>query len=155
MPHALLLTQCLQNDFVQPLGKYDALPNMLHVGYDEARRLMGEDPAEGPVARVMRWAYQQPESDLTLIHIHDWHNPDDPFQAEHFRQFGAHCVAGTEGARFAFAEDVETFHRNVSTIDSPGLNDFIGTNLAEALAPFANQPLRVGVRSQDILDTWV
>lgn len=145
MSHSLLLTQCLQNDFVQPIGKYEALPNMLHVGYDEARRLIGEDPTAGPVARVMRWAYQQPESDLTLIHIRDWHNPDDPFQAEHFRQFGAHCLAGTEGAQFAFAEDVQALSRPAVTIDSPGLNDFIGTQLAEVLAPFASQPVRVGL----------
>lgn len=145
MPHSLLLTQCLQNDFVQPIGKFEALPNLLHVGYDEARRLMGENPSEGPVARVMRWAYQQPASELALIHIRDWHNPDDAFQAEHLRQFGAHCLAGTDGARFAFAEEVEALHRPVVTINSPGLNDFIGTGLADVLAPLAQQPLRVGL----------
>ena len=47
----VLITQCLQNDFVKPLAPYTPLPNLLHVGHDEARRLMGDDPAEGPVAR--------------------------------------------------------------------------------------------------------
>ena len=50
---ALLITQCLQKDFVQPVGRYDALPNSLHVGYEEARRLMGDKPAEGPVQRTI------------------------------------------------------------------------------------------------------
>lgn len=53
---AALITQCLQHDFVAPVGRYDALPNLLHIGFEEARRLMGENPDEGPVARVMRWA---------------------------------------------------------------------------------------------------
>jgi hypothetical protein len=37
----VLITQCLQNDFVKPLAPYTPLPNLLHVGHDEARRLMG------------------------------------------------------------------------------------------------------------------
>ena len=56
---SILLTQCLQQDFVRPLGPYEALPNLLHVGHAEARRLMGERPAEGPVARMMSWAHSQ------------------------------------------------------------------------------------------------
>jgi hypothetical protein len=47
MTHAILITQCLQNDFVQPLGRHDPITNRLHVGYDEARRLMGDTPDEG------------------------------------------------------------------------------------------------------------
>ena len=37
-----LITQCLQNDFVRLLDKYDPLPNYLHIGYDEANRLLYE-----------------------------------------------------------------------------------------------------------------
>ncbi|MFN8456827.1 MAG: isochorismatase [Anaerolineae bacterium] len=143
MPPALLITQCLQNDFVKPLGRYDPLPNMLHVGFDEARRLLGENPVEGPVALAMRWAYQQPSGNLALIHIRDWHNPNDPFQAEHLRQFGAHCLMNTEGAQFAFANADPA--RPLAVINSAGLNDFVDTSLAELLAPWANQPLRVGL----------
>ncbi len=143
MPHSILITQCLQNDFVKPLGRYDALPNMLHVGFDEARRLMGEIPAEGPVSLTMQWAYQQPADELTIIHIRDWHDPTDPFQAEHLRQFGPHCLIGTEGARFAFPESNPD--RLVITIDSPGLNDFVGTSLTDQLDVCANQPVKVGL----------
>ncbi len=70
---AILITQCLQTDFVQPLGRYNPLPNHLHIGYEEALRLMGENPAEGPVARTMKWAYSQPADMLKIIHIRDWH----------------------------------------------------------------------------------
>src|SRR5262249_33763921 len=41
---SLLFTQCLQNDFVKPVGRYDVVPNRLHVGFAEALRLMGEIP---------------------------------------------------------------------------------------------------------------
>jgi protein-tyrosine phosphatase/nicotinamidase-related amidase len=143
MTHSILITQCLQNDFVQPLGRYDPLPNMLHVGFDEARRLMGETPDEGPVALTMKWAYEQPADKLSIVHIRDWHDPADPFQAEHLRQFGPHCLKETEGAAFAFAE-IDT-ERPLTVINSLNLNDFVGTELDQVLAPFEGQPVKVGL----------
>jgi protein-tyrosine phosphatase len=140
---AILITQCLQNDFVKPLGRYDSLPNQLHIGFEESRRLMGENPKEGPVALTIQWAYQQPEETLTIIHIRDWHNPADTFQLEHFRQFGEHCIAGSAGAEFAFTPaDLE---RTVHIIDSLGLNDFVGTDLVKVLEQFPGQTKRVGL----------
>ena len=41
MTNAVLITQCLQQDFVAPVGRYDRLPNLLHIGFGEARHLMG------------------------------------------------------------------------------------------------------------------
>ena len=35
---SLLISQCLQNDFVKPLGKFASMPNQLHIGGEEARR---------------------------------------------------------------------------------------------------------------------
>src|ERR1700759_4743422 len=105
MTQAILITQCLQNDFVKPLAVENgsaALPNLLHIGVEESRRLMGENPAEGPIAQLIRWANQADVANLKLINIRDWHEAGDPEQAEHFRQFGAHCVAGTDGAKFVF-----------------------------------------------------
>ncbi len=143
MEHSILITQCVQNDFVRPLGRYESLPNMLHVGYDEALRLMGGKPTEGPVAQLMQWAYQQAEEDLSIIHIRDWHDSDDAFQQEHFRQFGTHCLRDSEGAQFAFP--IPRTARPVMLIDSPGLNDFVGTELETTLQPFASRELRVGL----------
>ena len=141
---AILITQCLQHDFVAPVGRYDPLPNLLHIGFEEARRLMGENPDEGPVARVMRWAQQQTDAQLKLVHIRDWHDAADPAQQQHLQQFGAHCIKGTRGAQFAFP-DVSGPHKAVTIIDSPGLNDFLGTPLADELAAGAGPQSRIGL----------
>ena len=50
----VLITQCLQRDFVDPIGPHDPLPNLLHVGYSEATRLLGPEPAAGPLAQADR-----------------------------------------------------------------------------------------------------
>ncbi len=141
---AALITQCLQHDFVAPVGRYDALPNLLHIGFEEARRLMGEDPDEGPVARVMRWAQLQSDAQLKLVHIRDWHDAADPAQQQHLQQFGAHCIKGTRGAQFAFA-DADAANKTATIVDSPGLNDFLGTPLADALAIGVDARARIGV----------
>ncbi|MEO5373451.1 MAG: isochorismatase family protein [Alphaproteobacteria bacterium] len=144
MADALLITQCLQMDFVGPIGRHEPLPNLLHIGHDEARRLMGEKADEGPVARTLDWAYHQSHESLALIHIRDWHDRNDPSQAEHMDQFGSHCLRGTPGAAFAFAVPSDSGGR-AETVDSLTLNDFIGTNLSELLTPLAGGPLRVGL----------
>ena len=141
---AILITQCLQHDFVAPVGRHDALPNLLHIGFEEARRLMGENPDQGPVARVMRWARQQPDAQLKLVHIRDWHDAADPAQQQHLQQFGAHCIKGTRGAAFAFPE-ADELRKAVTVIDSPGLNDFLGTPLASELAAAAVPRARIGL----------
>src|SRR5579859_1508942 len=141
---SLLFTQCLQNDFVKPVGRYDVVPNRLHVGYAEALRLMGENPAEGPVARLMRWAAGTSDDVLRVIHIRDWHDGADPAQHAHLEQFGAHCLAGSPGAAFVFGTELSA-HKQVALINSLTLNDFSGTGLEQALAPFASAPVRAGV----------
>ena len=142
---AILFTQCLQNDFVQLLEKHDPLPNLLHVGYEESRRLLGERVEEGPVHAAIRWAYQQDEARLHIIHIRDWHSDSAPDQAEHLRQFGAHCIEGSRGAEFVFGSDVRTGRRE-HIVNASGLNDFVGTTLEEILAPFHSfERVRVGI----------
>ncbi|MHA1733484.1 MAG: cysteine hydrolase family protein [Promethearchaeota archaeon] len=143
MRTSILITQALQNDFVKPIGRYDPLPNDLHVGFSEARRLNGDDPREGPVSLTMKWAYSLPPEELAIIHLRDWHDPADPDQAQHFLQFGSHCVAGSEGAEFAF--EVDDPGRPVTVINSPSLNDFVGSPLAEVLAPLVADGTRVGL----------
>lgn len=144
MTPSILITQCLQNDFVMPVGKQDSLPNTLHVGYEEARRLMGDNPSEGPVARMMQWAYGQPDGRLRIIHIRDWHSPDDASQTSHLKQFGNHCIRDTDGARFAF-EEPQAVSKKIPLVDSLTLNDFQNTSLEELLAPLREQSARVGL----------
>jgi nicotinamidase-related amidase len=142
MSQSILITQCLQEDFVKPFDEGEPLPNKLHVGYGEAKRLMGENPAEGPVARMMAWAYQEAAERLAIIHIRDWHNPADDAQKSHIALFGPHCMAGSPGARFAFPEP---FSGRAGVVDSLTLNDFHGVNLEKLLAPYAGRKIHVGI----------
>lgn len=139
---SILITQCLQNDFVKPLNRFEALPNLLHVGHEEALRLLGENPDEGPISKTMKWAYEQEEEKLEIIHIRDWHNPTDSFQKEHLRQFGNHCIQDTEGANFAFEVDKT---RDVKIVNASGLNDFVNTDLETYLNNYKNKIVKVGL----------
>lgn len=139
---SLIITQCLQNDFVKPIGRFEPLPNLLHVGHEEAKRLLGEDPAEGPIAKVMRWAQQQSADDLKIIHIRDWHDKSDPRQRSHLLQFGDHCLMNTPGAEFIF-EIVPM--RALAVIESLTLNDFLDTPLQELLSKNIQSKTKIGI----------
>lgn len=130
---SILITQCLQNDFVQLIGRHDPLPNLLHVGYEEANRLLGERSEEGPIHTVIEWAYNQGPEKLVIIHIRDWHDAKDPEQADHLKQFGPHCIANTKGAEFVFGNSIRE-GRTHSIVNASGLNDFHKTNLSEILS---------------------
>ncbi len=62
----VLITQCLQRDFVDPIGPHDPLPNLLHVGYSEAARLLGPEPDAGPLAQLIQWARGLPSDAIDL-----------------------------------------------------------------------------------------
>lgn len=140
---AILITQCLQNDFVRLIERYEPLPNLLHVGFDEAQRLLGERTEEGPVRSLLRWAYQRRPEELALIHIRDWHNPEDPDQKQHLNQFGPHCIKNTDGAGFVF--ETEGHEARHTIVDASGLNDFVDTTLEQVLSPYRGQKIRVGI----------
>ncbi|MBM4379743.1 MAG: isochorismatase family protein [Deltaproteobacteria bacterium] len=146
----VLITQCLQADFVGPLGRHDPLPNALHVGAEEASRLLGADPAHGPLAQLMAWARAQPHDALEVLHIRDCHDPGDAAQRDHLQAFGKHCVRGTPGAELVLGLDAAVVPLpNEAFVEATGLNDFQGTRLAAELerirAVARGQPLRVGV----------
>ncbi|MFC1849807.1 isochorismatase family protein [candidate division CSSED10-310 bacterium] len=144
MEKSILITQCLQNDFVKPIEKYEPLPNRLHVGYDEALRLLGAVPLEGSVNTVIRWAYGTDETELRMIHIRDWHDMQDQDQKTHLDLFGHHCIQNSSGARFVFS-DVQRERKNDVIINASGLNDFVDTNLGYVLDQYKNYPLKVGI----------
>ncbi|MBI1870282.1 MAG: isochorismatase family protein [Chlamydiae bacterium] len=141
---SILMTQCLQCDFVKPIGRFDSLPNLLHVGHEEAKRLLGEKIEEGPVHRVMDWAHCHSNGELKVIHIRDWHDPDDPDQISHLKQFGNHCLKNSQGAAFVFPLSPPE-SKNVSIVSSLTLNDFQGTDLEKLLNPYRERPTRVGL----------
>jgi protein-tyrosine phosphatase/nicotinamidase-related amidase len=146
----ILITQCLQRDFVDPIGPHDPLPNLLHVGYSESNRLLGPEPSAGPLAQLIDWARGLASDVIDLIHIRDWHNADDPAQREHLERFGAHCIKGSSGARLVLGMDERAVAAgNERIVDSLALNDFEGTDLARQLERIrhahGDEPLRVGV----------
>jgi protein-tyrosine phosphatase/nicotinamidase-related amidase len=146
----VLITQCLQRDFVDPIGPSDPLPNLLHVGYAEATRLLGPEPSAGPMAQLMQWVDGVPREAIDLIHIRDWHDPEDPAQREHLRRFGTHCLKDSDGARLVLGMDERAVaSSNTSIVDSITLNDFEGTDLVAQLTRIrgahGDSPLRVGV----------
>jgi len=146
----VLITQCLQRDFVDPVGAHDPLPNLLHVGYSEAARLLGPEPSAGPMAQLIDWARSLATDAIDLIHIRDWHDPGDPAQREHLQQFGAHCLQGSSGARLILGMDERAVSAaNERIVDSLTLNDLEGTDLARQLErirhAYGDEPLRVGV----------
>ena len=96
----VLITQCLQRDFVDPIGPHDPLPNLLHVGYSEAARLLGPEPAAGPLAQLIQWARGLPADAIDLVHLRDWHDPDDP--AERVGCINSSCLQTT---RFSQADE--------------------------------------------------
>jgi protein-tyrosine phosphatase/nicotinamidase-related amidase len=130
MPRSVLITQCLQNDFVAPLMAHDPLPNRLHVGAEEARRLLGVEPARGPLAQCMAWARAQ--SDVSILHIRDWHDAADPAQQAHLERFGLHCLQGTPGAQLVLGLE-EGIRGDEQLINCQILNDFEGTDLGSQL----------------------
>ncbi|MBM9501220.1 isochorismatase family protein [Leptospira sp. 201903071] len=146
IPKAILLTQCLQNDFTALLEKYDPLPNALHVGYQEAKRLLGEMIEYGPVHSLIEWAYAVNPDDLWIVHIRDWHDASDSSQKDHLRQFGPHCIQNTKGAEFVFEPWIQEEQRKRHQIvNASGLNDFVETNLEEILKPLKGSSLKVGI----------
>jgi protein-tyrosine phosphatase/nicotinamidase-related amidase len=150
VPLGVLITQCLQQDFVAPLLPGDPVPCLLHIGHREALRLCGSDSERGTLATFMRWAHAEPADRLRVIHIRDWHDPDDPKQAGHLARFGAHCIRSTIGARFvAGINELARDNPAVRIVDASGLNDFEGTTLHDAIEEARHVSpdgqLRVGV----------
>lgn len=136
----ILISQCLQNDFVRPIGKYDNLPNLLHVGYNESFRLIGEDINSGPLNLFMNWVNESNKTDILKIHVRDWHNKIDDYQKTHLEKFGEHCVENTKGAEFVFKTD-----NNSVVINSTSLNDFVEPELNELLSRYKNENVRIGL----------
>ncbi|GEM_PF-3383843 len=138
---SLLFCQCLQNDFLAPIGRGDALPNKLHVGWVESTRVVGPDPGTGPLVKAVSAAAAC--ENVRIVHIRDWHDRDDPLQRPELDFFGDHCLIGTPGARFLDA--IEHFSRDRSraaVLDSVTINDFEETPMADVLEALAGEAER-------------
>jgi len=144
----LLFTECLQNDFVAPLPPGAPLPNELHIGRAESRRLLGDIEGawreEGPLARFLESFRAGTGPGHASVHIRDWHDPDDAATRAHLEHFGAHCVRDSPGAQF-----VDPLRAVVEAggivVDSAVLSDFVGTTLEERVRPLLGPRVRAGV----------
>ncbi|MGH7461797.1 MAG: cysteine hydrolase family protein, partial [Longimicrobiales bacterium] len=142
---SILITDCLQRDFVGPIGRFDPLPNALHVGHDESLRLLGSVVEEGPVARTISWAHAQPDERLTVVHVRDWHDDSDADQHSHLEQFGPHCIHDTAGADFVFRTDDVAPGKRLHLVDATGLSNFVGATLGDCLDVYRRDPVRIGL----------
>lgn len=142
---ALLISQCVQNDFVRPLAPGEPLPNLVHVGRLEAERLCG--PA-GALTRFLRLAHETDPDRLGIIHVVDRHDPVR--HAEHFALFRPHCVIGSEGARLVDpVEDLARGRPQTRLVEAGDLSDFEDSPLARTLEEMtqgsAPEEIAVGV----------
>jgi len=144
---SLLFCQCLQNDFIAPYDAlqvhahaeglangYDTLspPNRLHVGWEEATRLVGTDPTSGPMVRAVASCAEAEH--VGMVYIRDWHDKEDPKQKPELDFFGMHCLMGTWGARLIdVLESYSRDRRRSMVVDATGINDCADTPLLKLL----------------------
>jgi nicotinamidase-related amidase len=144
----LLFSECLQNDFVAPMKAGAPLPNELHIGRAESRRLLGDPEGpwaeEGPLARFLGAFRAGAGREHASVHIRDWHDPGDPATRAHLEHFGSHCVRGTSGAEFV-APLAPVVSAGGIVVDSAVQSDFVGTTLEETLRPLVQSPVRAGI----------
>jgi hypothetical protein len=125
----ILITQCVQNDFVRTLAEGEALPNLVHVGRLEAERLCG---SQGALIPFLRAAHAVPPADLAIVHVVDHHDPVR--HKAHFELFRPHCVIGSDGAKLV--DPIEALARarpNTRLVEAGDLNDFEDSPLAGTL----------------------
>ena len=108
----VLITQCLQNDFLlndecrlslpEPIVRAVLLgqSGLEAKGDKGVRGLPAKPVAAGPLGRFLeqtigrRRRGEDGRGVLHVINIRDWHIPDDNYDSER-RRYGAHCEAGT------------------------------------------------------------
>jgi hypothetical protein len=142
---ALLITQCVQNDFVRPLSAGEPLPNLVHVGRAAADRLCGPT---GALIGFLEQAHAVDPDRLAILHIVDSHDVER--HKQHLALFRPHCLQGTEGARLVGrTSELAAGRPNTHMIPAGDLNDFEDSSLArvlEVVAPASERPrLRVAV----------
>ena len=115
----VLITECLQNDFIlnpecrlslpEPVSRLMLLGRRrfdpVKKGRDDKGCLPGEAIACGPLGLFLdqtigrRRRGEDGQGVLHVINIRDWHVPDENYDFER-RRYGAHCEAGSWGAGY-------------------------------------------------------
>lgn len=97
MSLSVLITLDLVQDFIGEVPEGHPRPRV-HIGEAEARRILGERPEDGPLARFLRACHERAWRGFKIVHLRDWHTPNDP----EFARYGRHCVEGSPGASFVW-----------------------------------------------------
>ncbi|HYG74218.1 MAG TPA: hypothetical protein VEK08_04360 [Planctomycetota bacterium] len=137
---SILITQCVQNDFLRPLGPTEPLPNLVHIGRLEAERL------NAPLTEFLTLAHGVDPEKLAIVHIGDQHDPQK--HAEHLRHFRPHCIAGTPGAQALDPVPLlAKRRRRTYDIQAGDLTDLEDTALLELLKDLTgdDQDIRIAV----------
>lgn len=126
---SILLTQCLQEDFLRPLAPGEELPNLVHVGRLESQRLCG---ATGSLRGFLEQVNRIDPSRLAIVHVRDVHDPVR--DAAHLDRFRPHCLAGSPGANLVFDLEATVKARPATyLVDAAALNDFEDSMLVSVL----------------------
>ncbi len=105
---------CPQNDFIGKLAKKAKKPNKLHIGYQGALKLRGDETRGEPdffIETVMRIFNDQIDGSQKIYVVidEDWH----PWSCPEFKTFDSHCVKGSDGAKLP--GELEQFRRHPRT----------------------------------------
>ena len=105
--------------------------------------MVGDDPKAGPLVRAVS-ACANAEN-VRLVHIRDWHDPNDPRQRPELDFFGDHCLIGSWGARFIDAiEAYSRDRRRAAVVDAGGINDLHDTPILGMVDTLARQAVLAG-----------
>ncbi|MCG3194680.1 MAG: hypothetical protein DIJKHBIC_03941 [Thermoanaerobaculia bacterium] len=141
---ALLLTQCLQNDFIRLLDEGEPLPNLVHVGALESDRLSGKN---GALSGFLKRTHATPAEELGIVHIVDRHDPAR--HGAHLERFRPHCISGTPGADLvAPLPELVACRRGTPLVEGGDLSDAEDSDLGSVLRALSGgdlSSLRVGV----------
>lgn len=136
MAQSIIFTLGLQNDYFNTSDSSSS--NNVSISHQETVRIIGDKFIDGPVGRVLKWVFEQPEDKLSIINIREWYD-----NLENISLDIQHCMAGSDGADFIF-KDID-IGRNSHTINTTGLNAFIGTNLDLILSSLGDEEINVGI----------
>ena len=141
---SILMTMCLQNDFIQKLDPLsDENIKNVHIAVAETDRLWGSDgKLEKFIEKIMEIGEKNDNIPLPersqfyhYIHIRDWHDETDPTQLEELNQWKPHCIKGTTGAQFIspLQEYINRYRKFNIIVNSNSLNSFVNTDLESHL----------------------
>jgi len=141
---------CPQNDFIDRIEKGQKKKNKLHIGYQGAIKLRGDDKSGEPdffiemVSRLYDERIRGTEK-ITVIIDEDWH----PKSCVEFPVFGEHCVKGTEGARLPGRLEEFRRHPRTKVIRANSINIASSPNYRKTLEQVCGNTrinnIRVGV----------